>query len=105
MIDETPETVVISSFDGVRREVGRLTLERLIADGRIQPAACEAAYEESVAEIDDVMIDAAEGARCGFEYGELFALPHPLPLVDPVKQFVTLTPPQGPPPFASTGAV
>lgn len=62
VIDETPETVVISSFDGVRREVGRLTLERLIADGRIHPAACEAAYEESVAEIDDVMIDAAEGA-------------------------------------------
>jgi len=62
VIDETPETVVISSFDGVRREVGRLTLEKLISDGRIHPAACEAAYEEAVSEIDDVMIDAAESA-------------------------------------------
>lgn len=62
IIDETPETVVISSFDGVRREVGRLTLEKLIADGRIHPASCEAAYEESVAEVDDVMIEAAESA-------------------------------------------
>jgi len=62
IIDETPETVVVSSFDGVRREVGRLTLERLIADGRIHPASCEAAYEESVAEVEDVMIEAAESA-------------------------------------------
>lgn len=62
IIDETPETVVISSFDGVRREVGRLTLERLIADGRIHPASCEAAYEESLAEVEDVMIEAAESA-------------------------------------------
>jgi ribonuclease Y len=62
IIDETPETVVISSFDGVRREVGRLTLERLISDGRIHPAACEAAYEEALAEVDDVMFKAAESA-------------------------------------------
>lgn len=62
IIDETPETVVVSSFDGVRREIGRLTLERLIADGRIHPASCEAAYEESVAEVEDVMIEAAESA-------------------------------------------
>ncbi len=62
IIDETPETVVISSFDGVRREVGRLTLERLISDGRIHPAACEAAYEEAASEVNDVMIEAAESA-------------------------------------------
>lgn len=62
IIDETPETVVISSFDGVRREVGRLTLEKLIEDGRIHPASCEAAYEEALAEVDDVMIEAAESA-------------------------------------------
>ncbi|MGD8453936.1 MAG: PIG-L family deacetylase [Phycisphaerae bacterium] len=42
--------------------------------------------------------DAAEGARCGFEYGELFALPHPMPLPDPVAHFLSLQPPQGPPP-------
>ena len=62
IIDETPETVVLSSFDGVRREVARLTLEKLIADGRIHPASCEKAYESSKAEIDDVMIAAAEEA-------------------------------------------
>ncbi|MBN8868072.1 MAG: ribonuclease Y [Solirubrobacterales bacterium] len=62
IIDETPETVVISSFDGVRREVGRLTLERLISDGRIHPASCEAAYEAASAEVEDVMIEAAESA-------------------------------------------
>ncbi|HNC15920.1 MAG TPA: ribonuclease Y, partial [Solirubrobacterales bacterium] len=62
IIDETPETVVISSFDGVRREVGRLTLEKLIEDGRIHPASCEAAYEEAAAKVDDVMIEAAESA-------------------------------------------
>lgn len=62
IIDETPETVVISSFDGVRREVGRLTLERLIEDGRIHPASCEAAFKEASSEVDDVMIEAAESA-------------------------------------------
>lgn len=62
IIDETPETVVLSSFDGVRREVARLTLEKLIADGRIHPASIEAAYEAAETEIDDVMVKAAESA-------------------------------------------
>jgi ribonuclease Y len=62
IIDETPESVVLSSFDGVRREVARLTLERLVADGRIHPASCEAAYREAEAEIEDVMHEAAESA-------------------------------------------
>jgi bacillithiol biosynthesis deacetylase BshB1 len=43
-------------------------------------------------------VDAADGARCGFEYGELFALPHEVPLPDPVAHFTRLSPPQGPPP-------
>jgi len=62
IIDETPETVVLSSFDGVRREIARLTLEKLIADGRIHPASCEAAFAEAETEIDDVMVEAAEMA-------------------------------------------
>jgi ribonuclease Y len=62
IIDETPESVVLSSFDGVRREVARLTLERLVADGRIHPASCEAAYREAETEIEDVMHEAAESA-------------------------------------------
>jgi ribonucrease Y len=52
IIDETPSAVVLSSFDGVRREIARLTLEKLIADGRISPALCEEAYEQAKAEIE-----------------------------------------------------
>ncbi len=47
-------------------------------------------------------VDAAEGGRAGFEYGEMFALPHPLPLPDPVGHFSKLSAPMGPPPFAKT---
>lgn len=47
-------------------------------------------------------VDAAEGGRAGFEYGEMFALPHPLPLPDPVGHFSQLSAPMGPPPFAKT---
>jgi ribonucrease Y len=46
IIDETPSAVVLSSFDGVRREIARETLERLIADGRIHPALIEETYEQ-----------------------------------------------------------
>ena len=46
--------------------------------------------------------DATDGSRAGFEYGELFALPHPMPLTDPVAHFSVLSPPAGPPPTVST---
>src|SRR5213078_2089923 len=52
IIDETPNAVLLSSFDGVRREIARLTLERLIADGRITPASIEATYEQAQEEIN-----------------------------------------------------
>jgi len=45
--------------------------------------------------------DSAEGLRCGFEYGELYALPHPTPMTDAVAHFKALTPPPGPPPVLS----
>jgi ribonuclease Y len=53
MIDETPDTVLVSSFDPVRREVARLALERLVADGRIHPASIEETVRAADAEIRD----------------------------------------------------
>jgi ribonucrease Y len=67
IIDETPNAVVVSSFDGVRREVARLMLERLIADGRIQPATIEEAHEKAKAEVESATI--AAGERAGLEAG------------------------------------
>jgi ribonuclease Y len=62
IIDETPSAVVLSSFDGVRREVARETLERLIADGRIHPALIEETYEHVRDEIDARIVEEAEKA-------------------------------------------
>ena len=52
IIDDTPEAVLLSCFDPVRREVGRLTLERLVLDGRIHPQRIEEVYERSKAEVE-----------------------------------------------------
>jgi ribonuclease Y len=65
IIDETPSAVVLSSFDGVRREVARITLERLIADGRIHPALIEETYEQVKTETDERV--AEEGRTAALE--------------------------------------
>jgi ribonuclease Y len=62
IIDDTPEAVLLSCFDPVRREVGRLTLERLVLDGRIHPQRIEEAYERSRAEIEQLCARAGEDA-------------------------------------------
>ncbi len=62
IIDETPSAVVLSSFDGVRRETARLTLERLIADGRIHPALIEETYSQVQDEIAARVIEEGERA-------------------------------------------
>jgi ribonucrease Y len=62
IIDDTPEAVLLSCFDPVRREIARLTLERLIADGRIHPQRIEDAYERGKAEIDQLCKRAGEDA-------------------------------------------
>jgi ribonucrease Y len=62
IIDDTPEAVLLSCFDPVRREVGRLTLERLVLDGRIHPQRIEEAYERSRAEIQALCARAGEDA-------------------------------------------
>jgi len=62
IIDDTPEAVVLSSFDPVRRETARLTLEKLVQDGRIHPARIEETFERSAGEIEERIRRAGEGA-------------------------------------------
>jgi ribonucrease Y len=62
IIDDTPEAVLLSCFDPVRREIARLTLERLVADGRIHPQRIEDAYERGKAEIEQLCKRAGEDA-------------------------------------------
>ena len=62
IIDDTPEAVLLSCFDPVRREVGRLTLEKLVLDGRIHPHRIEEIYDTAKSEVDRLCQRAAEEA-------------------------------------------
>ncbi len=62
LIDDSPDTVVISGFNTIRRHIAKMTLEKLLADGRIHPARIEEAYEKSKAEINDKIKEAGEQA-------------------------------------------
>ncbi len=65
IIDDTPSAVILSGFDGVRREIARLTLEKLLQDGRIHPARIEEAYNSARSEIDGHI--SAAGEQAAFE--------------------------------------
>jgi ribonucrease Y len=75
IIDDTPHAVVLSSFDGLRREVARLTLEKLMEDGRIHPARIEEMYYQSKAELEEHVHQAGDQAvfeaNCGEFHQEL----------------------------------
>ena len=75
IIDDTPQAVVLSSFDGVRREVAKITLRKLLEDGRIHPSRIEELYYQSKAEVEDVIRQAGEQAvfeaNCGKMHEEL----------------------------------
>lgn len=67
IIDDTPEAVILSGFDPLRREVARLTLEKLIDDGRIHPAKIEEMFEKAKEELAQIIKD--EGERAALETG------------------------------------
>jgi ribonucrease Y len=62
IIDDTPGAVLLSGFDGVRREIARLTLEKLLQDGRIHPARIEEAFHQAKSEIDQHVVVVGEQA-------------------------------------------
>lgn len=78
IIDDTPEAITVSSFDPVRREIARLTLERLIQDGRIHPTRIEEMFEKSTKEVNAIIKQEGEKAvltaNCGSIHPELVKL-------------------------------
>ncbi len=62
IIDDTPGAVILSGFDGVRREIARITLEKLLQDGRIHPARIEEAYYQAKSDIDQHIMEVGEQA-------------------------------------------
>jgi ribonucrease Y len=71
IIDDTPEAVLLSCFDPVRREIGRITLNKLVVDGRIHPHRIEEVYEQSRTEVDELCLRAARDALVEVGIAEL----------------------------------
>ena len=71
IVDDTPEVVILSCFDPLRRELAKLTLQKLLVDGIIHPVAIEKAYEDAKKEIDDVIISAGEEALSSLQIPDM----------------------------------
>ena len=71
IIDDTPNAVVLSSFDGIRREIAKMTLVKLLDDGRIHPARIEELYYQSKAELEEHILEAGRQAVLEANCGEL----------------------------------
>ncbi|MBI3733411.1 MAG: ribonuclease Y [Chloroflexi bacterium] len=71
VVDDTPDAIIVSCFDPVRREVARLAVLKLVADGRIHPARVEKVVEQAQKEVDQIIL--TEGERAAYEAGVLGA--------------------------------
>ena len=83
IIDDTPDVIVLSSFDPIRREVARIALERLIADGRIHPGKIEEMIEKAKVEVETTIKE--EGERALFETGVINVHPDLAKLLGKLK--------------------
>jgi ribonuclease Y len=78
IIDDTPETIVVSSFDPIRREVANLSLQRLITDGRIHPARIEEMVEKVKIEMDEHLKDLGKSVSIDMEFLDVHPKLHKL---------------------------
>ena len=83
IIDDTPEAVILSSFDPIRREIARKTIEKLIIDGRIHPARIEEMAEKARKEIDTIIKQ--EGDKAAFDTGIIGLHPEIIKLLGKLK--------------------
>ncbi len=83
IIDDTPDVIVLSSFDPIRREVARIALERLIADGRIHPGKIEEMIEKAKSEVENTIKE--EGERALYETGVMNVHPDLVKLLGKLK--------------------
>jgi len=71
IVDDTPEVVILSCFDPLRRELAKLTLQKLLVDGIIHPVAIEKAFADAKKEIDDVIMSTGEEAIASLQVGDM----------------------------------